>query len=388
MRGTRTAVAALAATVFAGGAYVAAQQPAAPARGGAPAQAPRPASQAPSPTNPTVGQLPSSGLPLTPSIREHGSGVTPAFEGWFHGKDGFDYLLAGYFNRNTKEEFDIPVGPNNHIDPGGPDQGQPTHFYLGRQWGVFTIKLPKDFGQKKLIWTLVVNGQTNQIALHTPEVYIVEPYGSSWNENKPPVLKLTQDGQTFTGPPIGVVANLSASVGTPLPLTAWITDDQVGRTPGSTDAAAPGAAAGAGAAAAGRGRGGRGAAAPAADAAAPDAAAGGAQPDAAGGAAAGRGRGRGAAGAAGAAGGAAGFGRGGISVTWAVQRYPVTGGKVTFANNKPPVDAANGGKTETTATFDKPGEYTLRVQGNDSSGDGGGGEQCCWTNGIVKVAVK
>ena len=61
---------------------------------------------------------------------------------------------------------------------------------------------------------------------------------------------------------------------------------------------------------------------------------------------------------------------------------------MTFANAKPPVDAANGGKTETTATFDAPGEYVLRVQGNDQSGDGGGGEQCCWTNGHVKVTVK
>jgi hypothetical protein len=67
---------------------------------------------------------------------------------------------------------------------------------------------------------------------------------------------------------------------------------------------------------------------------------------------------------------------------------------VTFANAKPPVqpiagtDATTGGKTETTATFDTPGEYVLRVQGNDQSGDGGGGEQCCWTNGHVKVTVK
>jgi hypothetical protein len=71
-----------------------------------------------------------------------------------------------------------------------------------------------------------------------------------------------------------------------------------------------------------------------------------------------------------------------------MQRTPVAGGKVTFANNKPAVDAANGGKTETSATFDKPGEYVIRVQGNDQSGDGGGGEQCCWTNGLVKVTVK
>jgi hypothetical protein len=31
---------------------------------------------------------------------------------------------------------------------------------------------------------------------------------------------------------------------------------------------------------------------------------------------------------------------------------------------------------------------TLRLVGNDASGDGGGGFQCCWTNAVVKVTVK
>ena len=41
----------------------------------------------------------------------------------------------------------------------------------------------------------------------------------------------------------------------------------------------------------------------------------------------------------------------------------------------------------TTATFAAPGEYIVRVQANDRSGDGGGGFQCCWTNVHVKVNV-
>ena len=51
------------------------------------------------------------------------------------------------------------------------------------------------------------------------------------------------------------------------------------------------------------------------------------------------------------------------------------------------MDAADGGKSETTATFGAPGDYVLRLQGNDATGDGGGGEQCCWTNAHVKVTV-
>ena len=59
-----------------------------------------------------------------------------------------------------------------------------------------------------------------------------------------------------------------------------------------------------------------------------------------------------------------------------------------FENPAPDIDKPNGGKTSTAATFGAPGEYILRVQANDDSGDGGGGFQCCWTNAHVKVTVK
>ena len=54
--------------------------------------------------------------------------MTGAFEGWFPNQDGTFSLLVGYYNRNLREAVDIPIGPNNTIEPGGPDQGQPTHF--------------------------------------------------------------------------------------------------------------------------------------------------------------------------------------------------------------------------------------------------------------------
>ena len=92
------------------------------------------------------------------ATHDSGQSVTGAFEGWFQNPDGSFSLLLGYYNRNLKQELDIPVGPDNRIDPGGPDQGQPTHFLPGRQWGVFTVTVPKDFGIKKLTWTLTANG--------------------------------------------------------------------------------------------------------------------------------------------------------------------------------------------------------------------------------------
>ena len=87
-------------------------------------------------------------LPLEPP-KDAGMGITPAFEGWYPNEDGTFTLLIGYFNRNAKQTLDIPIGPNNRIEPGGPDMGQPTYFGVRRNWGVFAITVPKDFGSTK-----------------------------------------------------------------------------------------------------------------------------------------------------------------------------------------------------------------------------------------------
>ena len=96
-------------------------------------------------------------------------------------------ILLGYYNRNKTQELDIPIGPDNRIEPDGPDYGQPTHFYTGRQHGVFAIKVPKDFGNKKLTWTLTANGQTSTISFWLNPPYWVNFYKHPANGNEPPV---------------------------------------------------------------------------------------------------------------------------------------------------------------------------------------------------------
>ena len=104
-------------------------------------------------------------LPSEPP-RQFGASVTGAFEGWFDTADGGRAFLVGYFNRNTGQPLDIPIGPDNRIEPGGPDLGQPTHFLPGRQHGMFVVALPGNFGpEQRLTWTLVSNGQTTSIPL-------------------------------------------------------------------------------------------------------------------------------------------------------------------------------------------------------------------------------
>src|SRR5215471_18014683 len=148
------------------------------------------------------GQPPTE-LPTAP-LANAGQDVTGAFEGWFKNSDGTISLLVGYFKRNMKQELDIPVGPNNHIDPGGPDQGQPTHFLPRRQWGVFTVTVPKDFGTKRLTWTITANGQTTTVPLHIDPLWIVEPFEDAGVGNTPPVIRFQPGGAASTGPPSGI----------------------------------------------------------------------------------------------------------------------------------------------------------------------------------------
>jgi hypothetical protein len=91
-----------------------------------------------------------------------GQVLEPAYEGWMQNPDGSYTLYFGYMNTNWQQEFDIPVGPDNHFEPGDPDRGQPTHFYPRRNPFLFTFQVPKDFGKQEIIWTLTANGQTRK----------------------------------------------------------------------------------------------------------------------------------------------------------------------------------------------------------------------------------
>jgi len=71
-------------------------------------------------------------------------------------------MYFGYYNRNSEEAVDVPIGPENTFDLGNGDQGQPTHFYPGRRWWVFKVVVPKDWPRdKRLVWTLTNKGRTN-----------------------------------------------------------------------------------------------------------------------------------------------------------------------------------------------------------------------------------
>ena len=161
-------------------------------------------------------------LPLGPP-HETGASITGAFEGWYKNPDGSFSFLLGYFNRNTLQELEIPIGPDNRIEPGGPDLGQPAWFLPGRQWGMFTVKVPANFGDKKLTWTIVANEQQTAIPLSLKPDYEVSPFQEAAG-NTPPALRFDAQGAVAKGPG-GLNASRTVKAGSPLSLTVWVSDD-------------------------------------------------------------------------------------------------------------------------------------------------------------------
>ena len=282
-----------------------------------------------------------------------GEAIYPALEGWGPDKNGDTLILLGYYNRNKTQELDIPIGPDNRIEPGGPDFGQPTHFYAGRQHGVFAIKVPKDFGTQKLTWTLIANGQTSTISFWLNPAYWVNFFKHPANGNEPPVIRLLRDGPTMTGPPAGISQTVSGLVGKPIALTVWASDVPTQVNEGEEALAVRNRASSAA-------RGNQDAVAIIGGQVIGGARAGGeapTPPD--------------------------------ITVNWRKHRGP---GDVTFAQSRIPLVTKRNPslflEATTTATFAAAGEYVIRAQVNDTSGDGGGGEQCCWTTALIKVDVR
>jgi len=156
---------------------------------------------------------------------DRGQDVVPVFEGWERNADGTINMVFGYMNRNYEEEVDIPVGPDNTIAPGPVDQGQPAHFYARRQQFVFKVKVPRDWGDKDLIWTLRSAGKTEKAygsLLATWEIANLV-----YQENRKGSGDLTYPEQPNRAPTIEMVgsARRTVTAGQPLSLSVEVSDD-------------------------------------------------------------------------------------------------------------------------------------------------------------------
>ena len=154
---------------------------------------------------------------------DSGQSVTAAYEGWFTNPDGTFSILFGYYNRNHKQELDIPVGPDNSIEPGGPDQGQPTHFLPRRSGACSPSQCPKDFGDKKLTWTLTANGKTTRIPVSLDPLWELCAFQRRHRQHAA-VYRLCESGPFVQGPRGQSHALRNASCES-RSLDVWVADD-------------------------------------------------------------------------------------------------------------------------------------------------------------------
>jgi len=252
---------------------------------------------------PTHAQLPLA-VP-----KSSGQTVTPAFEGWYRNPDGTFSISFGYYNRNATEVLNIPIGPDNFVSPGNPDQGQPTYFYPRRHWGVFAVKVPADFGDKqKVVWTVKMQGKSFEIPGSLREEWQIDALeGEAGSNNTPPILTFGASGPESRGP-AGIMVERTATVGKPL------TIDVVAKDDGNSATSRTGTP---------------------------------------------------------------------VVLTWFTHQGPA---QLTFAPASSRL-TPKGGSASTTVSFNKPGDYIIRVRATDSDVTSAGHSQCCWTNAFVKVRV-
>jgi hypothetical protein len=271
------------------------------------------------------GQL----LPSYPKLA-FGASVTPAYDGWYDNPDGTHTFLIGYYNRNWTQEVDIPIGPDNKFEPGDVDRGQPTHFLPNRNFGMFTITVPKNFGAtERLWWTITLNGVSSRVGMILSPDFNITPQRASEEApngkyNVPPVLRFTESGAAIQSPVAHIETALprTATVGVPMPLDLYVEDDALyaSGTNAPMTRMAPV-----------------------------------------------------------------------VEATIAKYRGPGTvkadGLHFTTLSGGKPMEPYSG-KASGTLSFSTPGDYVVHITINDYSEKGGGATGCCWTTAMLKVNVK
>jgi len=195
-------------------------------------------------------------------LQNRGASVQPVYEGFERNTDGSFTMWFGYMNRNHQERPHIPVGPNNYFqiterlgeggavpverrlaDPGPQDRGQPTHFYNRRQNFVFSVRVPSDFGDQDLVWTVNHHGEemTAIGSLGPAWVWALDP--GVWQANRYSGGFRDREGIEYHNDPPTVevrgASEVSAIVGEPVAITVHARDPDRYPGPGSWDSPDP-----------------------------------------------------------------------------------------------------------------------------------------------------
>ena len=151
--------------------------------------------------------------------------LAPFMEGWYENEDGTYSISFGYLNANEDTIY-IPLGPDNFIEPAQFDGMQPTVFVPGHPRGLFTVSLPATMKDTDVWWTLrKPNGDVTRVPGRvTSNAYqldwVPRPHGSL-----PPSVSFDSQSGVGRGPP-GIMAERTqtVAVGSPLTLSINTTD--------------------------------------------------------------------------------------------------------------------------------------------------------------------
>mgnify|MGYP000247639959 CR=1 FL=1 len=162
-------------------------------------------------------------LSLTPP---EGLPVVPVMEGWVANEDGSATFSMGYINKN-KVGVDIPLGPNNYIEPAKYDGLQPTYFPPGRGTGTFAITVPAS-EIKEDVWWYIRTGDGDLLKVpgrHGQAAYELDFIRPRPQGSLPPLVGFGETGSQAAGlrALVGEYEG-TAKVGEPVELTVNVSD--------------------------------------------------------------------------------------------------------------------------------------------------------------------
>jgi hypothetical protein len=184
-------------------------------------------------TAPLYAQLPAHlrDYPLT-TRKAKGDLVGPMFNGWIKNEDDSVTMIFGFVNRNREEVVDIPLGPNNRIEPAQFDGAQPTHFpvyqrpgFIGiQERGVFAVTVPREMAKTEVVWTLNHAGHSYSVPGRATSAAYEMGLGEAALGSLNPAIRFVKNGKESTDREGIYGAKVNATVGKPITLSALVQD--------------------------------------------------------------------------------------------------------------------------------------------------------------------
>ena len=184
-------------------------------------------------STPLLAQLPENLRDFPLATRgASGEAVAPMFNGWIKNDDGSIMMIFGFANQNREEAIDVPLGPNNFIEPAQFDGLQPTHFpvysrggFVGiQERGAFAVTVPAEMADTEVVWTLTSGGKTYSVPGRATSFAYEMSHGERALGSLKPAIRFNATGPE-TADVEGLVAQrITTSVGNAVTLTAYVQD--------------------------------------------------------------------------------------------------------------------------------------------------------------------